>query len=393
MDNQSLSQQDRFWHLLTKKLCKNATPAELGAYDSLLVSHPEWQTQADMLEQMWNQRTVPAHGSESEEAYIKHLVRYKEILFTSETTGYDTVDAAAINTDAEQNQNKTGYRRGRSFLINWKTISGAAVLVAAFGWLFLSPKQPTAAVPVKQPITSSVTTKNGNRTKMVLPDGSQVWLNAGSRLDYNDKEYNQKTREVSLSGEAFFDVMKDKEKPFIIHTAKVNIRVLGTAFNVKSYPGEKITETSLIRGSVEVTVNSRPTEKFVLRPNEKLLITHEQKAGARSLPEPEKLAKNRPSIPQPIVAISSLSYLPADSTIIETSWMENKFIFRSEEFEELAKRMERWYGVTIQFRNETVKKEKLTGVFETETIETAIKALQMTVPFKYKMNKNEMIIY
>ena len=106
---------------------------------------------------------------------------------------------------------------------------------------------------------------------MLLPDGSTVWLNAGSRLTY-DSLYGTTLREVTLSGEAYFDVVKNPKKPFIIHTGKINIRVLGTVFNVKSYPEEQTIETSLIKGSIEVSFPSQPSKKIILKPNQKLII-------------------------------------------------------------------------------------------------------------------------
>ena len=87
-----------------------------------------------------------------------------------------------------------------------------------------------------------------------------------------DSLYGNNLREVTLSGEAYFDVVKNPKKPFIIHTGKINIKVLGTIFNVKSYPGEKTIETSLIKGSIEVSFPSTPSKKIILKPNQKLVI-------------------------------------------------------------------------------------------------------------------------
>src|SRR2546423_14261851 len=103
----------------------------------------------------------------------------------------------------------------------------------------------------------------GSRSKLVLPDGSTVWLNAGSKLTYN-KDFGNNIREVSLVGEAFFDVMHIPDVPFVIETPTAVVKVLGTSFNVKAYPNETTTETSVIRGRVEISPRQRPGEKFVL---------------------------------------------------------------------------------------------------------------------------------
>src|SRR4030095_9403678 len=145
----------------------------------------------------------------------------------------------------------------------------------AIGGIYFFSKEKTPEVVASEAM-SSVATKNGNRTKIVLPDGSQVWLNAGSNLDYNNLNFNKDVREVSLNGEAYFDVAKNAGKPFIIHTKKMDIKVLGTTFNVRSYSDEKITEAALIKGSIEVTLKDRKDQKIILKPNEKIIIPNEE---------------------------------------------------------------------------------------------------------------------
>src|SRR5260221_1009127 len=122
---------------------------------------------------------------------------------------------------------------------------------------------------------SRITTKNGSKTNLLLPDGTRVWLNAGSSITY-DSSYDKMMREVILSGEGYFDVVRNKEKPFIIHAAKINIKVLGTQFNVKSYPTDNTTEASLIHGSIEVTFRDKPNKKIILKPNEKIVVDNDR---------------------------------------------------------------------------------------------------------------------
>src|SRR5690606_10988350 len=118
-----------------------------------------------------------------------------------------------------------------------------------------------------------IMTQKGVRKQLILPDGTEVWLNADSKLSYDNSMNDSDIRSVNLEGEAFFDVVKDVHRPFYIVTKEISIKVLGTAFNVKAYPEENKTETSLLRGSIELVVNERPKEKFMLKPNEKLAVT------------------------------------------------------------------------------------------------------------------------
>ena len=265
---------------------------------------------------------------------------------------------------------------------------GSFIIIGLAAFFFLRHNE----VPgnIKQPgflAKNEINTKYGSKTNLVLPDGTKVWLNAGSNMTY-DKDYGINVREVNLTGEAYFDVVKNAKKPFIIHTSKINIKVLGTAFNVRCYPDEKNTETSLVRGSLEVTIKDRK-EKFILKPNEKLIVSNKE---VRPEKENIPVEKTTPAQPVDMVELSHLSVLPQDNSIVETSWVNNKLVFRSETFEEVALKMERWYAVPVVFKEEKLKAKKFTGIFENETIEQALAAMQLTTAFSYKITNEQIII-
>jgi ferric-dicitrate binding protein FerR (iron transport regulator) len=157
---------------------------------------------------------------------------------------------------------------------------------------------------------------------------------------------------------------------------------LGTAFNVKAYPDEKTTETSLIRGSVEVTLDKRPGEHIILKPNEKLVVANEDEKAE---------TKMDPAKKDPKVAISELTHIN-DTTIVETSWVHNELIFRDETFSDIAKKMERWYGVTIIIEDEKIALERLSGTLTTETVQEALNALQYSEKFHYSIKGNTILI-
>src|SRR5690606_31670859 len=123
-----------------------------------------------------------------------------------------------------------------------------------------------------------IVAERGVRKQLVLPDGTKVWLNADSRLVY-DGLLEGDTREVRLEGEAYFDVTRNVNRPFIITTDKISIRVLGTTFNVKAYPDDARTEATLISGEIELSVNDRPREKILMQPNEKVAVVDHPQAG------------------------------------------------------------------------------------------------------------------
>lgn len=231
-------------------------------------------------------------------------------------------------------------------------------------------------------------TPRGVKSSFILPDGTRIILNAGSKLEY-PKEFAGNTREVYFTGEAFFDVREDKKHPFIIHADEMNIKVLGTAFNVKSYMGDKTSEATLIRGSIAVTMNDRPDERVVLKPSQKLVIMNSKDALQGDNKQANKGERNKTKL------TTITYYKDSDTTAIETSWVENKLIFKQEDFESVARKMERWYNVDVKFQRESVKGLKFTGAYEQETLEEALATLQMTegFSFKYKIDKSTVTIY
>ena len=197
---------------------------------------------------------------------------------------------------------------------------------------------------------------------------------------------------MALSGEGYFDVVKNIDKPFIIHTSKINIKVLGTQFNVRSYPTDNTTEASLIRGSIEVTFKDKPNKKVILKPNEKIVVDNNRSTNDIFTAAQQNNTKKVHEIPG--VDIKKLTYEYKTGTIIETSWVENKLIFQDEPFDEIARQLERWYGVSIIFKTNHLKEERLTGSFKNETVLQALDALKFTASFNYSIdNNNNVTIY
>lgn len=365
--------QENFWVLLSKKLSGEASLAELKELEGLVLEHPEWQYAIQNLEDLWKHQ-APKEEMQAEDAYMLHLHRMTEMNVSFADSSAESIPVI-----------------GKNRIRKWYW-AAAAVLVVAIGLLasgtLFNKKDRKALIAARE--VNEISTRQGSKSKIQLPDGSVVWLNAGSKLTYN-KEYGQQLREVSLTGEGYFDVMKNKDKPFIIHTSNINIKVLGTAFNVRAYPEDKQTETSLIRGSIEVTVNNRPDDKFTLSPNEKLIVENDFFIKKEAEKSDSKYA-------QPAISINKLKYSGIDSTVAETQWIDNKLVFDDESFADLAVRMERWYDVDIEIDSKDAQllQKRITGNFEKETIDQAMEALKEMIPmlpFKYEKTGNKIIIH
>ncbi|RYY58697.1 MAG: DUF4974 domain-containing protein, partial [Chitinophagaceae bacterium] len=210
---------------------------------------------------------------------------------------------------------------------------------------------------------SEVSTRPGSRSRVLLPDSTVVWLNAGSRLTYTEG-FGVTHRHTVLTGEAFFDVTHNAALPFTIEAGDVKIKVLGTAFNVRAYPGEA-TETSLLRGQVQLTLGQRPGENYRLRPNEKLVVRAAADTAAAG----------------PLVELRSLERT-ASEEVVETAWVDNKLVFRNEPLSVLAARMTRWYGVPVTVGDESLAGERVSGAFVNESLAQALTELQLIARFR-----------
>lgn len=349
---------------MARCLAGEATADEQQTLQHILQQDSDLQQQYDLLKTMWSPQREESQNDEGEKENISRILELA-IQHQHETT-------------EERAPVLKMFSRPRTLVIALS--SAAAILILLYlGWMFKPGNTPTASARV-QPVQTLVT-ENGSKTRTILPDGTTVWLNAGSHISYN-QNFLGATREVKLEGEAFFDVVKNAKHPFIVHVANYDIRVLGTEFNVKSYPQDKTVETTLIRGLVQVTKQGKEKQKPIyLHPNEKLIV--------------EKIAANPPAA-LPVIrsrAEDNNQYIikPLDSTIketdrVETAWVYNRLKFDDDSFEELAGKLERWYNVTIIFDDDAVKKLHLHGSFENETIEQALTALEIATPFHYEMN-------
>lgn len=351
-----------FYKLLLKKISGALTEEEKLLLADLLKAYPEFSESYETVQWLWNEADVTSL-QRSPERSKRLLERNLQRLEQEELlAGGTTLPPAG----------PVKKRKRRYFMYGAGILALAACLVLLF---IRPPQQDEAAAEKRYP--NMVITRPGSRTKLILPDGTTVWLNASSKLTYGD-DFMQKERRVQLDGEAFFEVVKNEGKPFIINTAVMDVRVLGTSLNVKSYPGEKKAETVLIRGKIEVQVKRRPQERYLLSSYEKLSIASVSTPGIQ---------------PQKELSISSVAPAGKDSTIAETAWVENQLMFTGEPLAELAVRMERWFGMRITVTGERLQTFRMTGSFKNDSPEEALKAISMITGCKYRLKENTAILY
>jgi ferric-dicitrate binding protein FerR (iron transport regulator) len=244
------------------------------------------------------------------------------------------------------------------------------------------PLKETVALKMK-----TISASPGSKNHFMLPDGSRVWLNAGTTLTYPATFYDDSVRRVTLSGEAFFEITHDENHPFVIHTERMDIRDIGTAFNVKAYPGEQIAEATLIEGSIEVKLKKSDHYTVLNTPNEKVTVYSKESktsvtADAKQLAETADLS----------LVLSKARQNPTDTLLAETAWLDDVLMFSNETFEDLAVKMERWYDVKIRFNSDELRKRRFTGAFSNETVTQALQEIQLMKPFNYEIENGTITI-
>lgn len=366
--------EQTFLLLATRKLTGEAHDEDLQALQKYLDTDEALRKKYELLKEYWEQKNVIQTNTGSAFQKVLQQIRQAE--------------------DESGQKAPVGYtvKKKGTVAFLFRISAAAVLLVACFisAYYIFSSKnksRPVANQNSNKILWQVKETPKAAKSAFTLPDGTRVVMNADSRLEF-PAVFKGTTREVFLKGEAYFDVRHDEAVPFIIHTSKMNIKVLGTEFNVRSYPEDSVSETTLIRGLIEVTLNGRPSDKIILRPKEKLTVSNESaqntitSAKASQIPADTRLV------------ISKLHYVsPADSAIVETSWLDNKLVFQNKSFSELSVDLERRYGVTIEFSNAQVKTFRFTGIFEKENIDQVLNALSLTEKFNYKKEKNRIIIY
>ena len=272
-------------------------------------------------------------------------------------------------------------------------IFGLGILLGTF---IVSPgdfHKSSLAVESKQEMADTLifTSKASSKSELLLPDGSKVWLNSNSEIKFlPDFKTN---RHIYLTGEAYFDVSKKEDnKYFYVHTSDIKIEVLGTEFNVKSYPEEGVIETTLEEGEIVLYKKSENTDTQIttLQPNQHAtFIKNKGDVFLDQLSDEKQANELKTTLRKEQLIITE--HIDTEKYV---AWRDGHLIVDGESFESFVNKMERWYDVHIEIKSEKVKKLHFTANFKNETVEQALQALRIAHPFNYTfdIDKNLIVI-
>ncbi|OQP63909.1 hypothetical protein A3860_23555 [Niastella vici] len=360
---------DRIWQLLTKRFNKEISKQELEELE-LLLRKNQGSIQVNELLTAFDGLTF---RPVSDAAMIKRSANVlKETIAASAPDGGD-------ETAGDDQGPVVPYGKSRVRIMMALVVLVPVIVFLSSIWKKNEPAKEMATV-------NEIKTDVGTKTTIKLPDGSIAVLNAGSSLSYN-KDFGINSREIKLTGEAYFDIRKNPEMPLAVHAGTVDIWVKGTTFNVKAFPKDSTIEAALFTGIIELVSHKDPERKILLRPNEKIVIS-------RSPVEKElnPSSNNTTPVNEEIVSLGRIKPDPVDSSYAEIAWLQNKLVFHSELFSQIARDMERRYNVTIKFLDASVSELKFTGSFTNESLVEALDAVKSIVPFHYTIENKTVLI-
>lgn len=231
--------------------------------------------------------------------------------------------------------------------------------------------EPVDAGPTMEITYNTVNTPKGGEYRLVLPDGTKVWLNAASSLRY-PVQFSGKERLVDLTGEAYFEVSHVKKRdgrvPFVVRTAQQEVEVLGTHFNIKAYPEEAATKTTLLEGSVRVSLNGahyQPSVSSILKPNQQATIAK----GSQH------------------ISLATVDPINA------VAWKDGNFAFHDNTIVEVMNTIARWYDVEVEYEGDAVKNKLFGGtISKFESFEKLLKTIELTGTVKFKIDGRRVIV-
>jgi transmembrane sensor len=346
--------------LLALKLSGEAKQEDLAELDQLILENPDSVYHDEVLKQLFHDK---GDNSDIELYYDRHRLKFKDKLSFAEES---------VSTS-------------KKFYTSKSLVAVCSLLVVlSIGLFFIYnyKKQESGANYNNSIASGSTACKN-----FILPDGTKVTLNSNSQLLYNKNMIKDGVRTVKLIGEAFFDVTHIENRPFVINTNKISIKVLGTAFNVKSYPEDVKTEATLLRGSIELSVTNRKVAKIILKPSQKFELT--DNCTNNITPSSSMPSTGIRMVVEKInpIEVSGKEYSK------EVSWIEKKLVFKNQSFEQMRPELERWFKIKLKIENKEINAYHFSGVFTDENLRQALSSMQLIKPFHFKINQHDVTIY
>jgi ferric-dicitrate binding protein FerR (iron transport regulator) len=331
-------ENERYLFLVTREITGEITPDEKAELEALLKVSPEEQEKYKLLDKFWRQEVYSDQSTDANEALNKVLARINDT---------QTIPVKSFSLS----------------LFQKLAVAATIFFMISIGiYVYRVHREPVHIALIEK------YNGTGTRSMITLPDGTRIWLNAESKVSYPEV-FAENKREVSLTGEAFFNVASNAEKPFYIQLNKATIRVIGTSFNVKAYSNEENIQTSVLSGKVAFV--SRPTD-------------------AKTSGDSVFLQKNNK-----VTYSLATGDMRTETTnaLDDREWIHGKLICKSETLESIARQLERNFGKKVIIKDSRVGQYRFTGTFDESSLDEIMHYLSMTRNFKYTITEETLVIH
>ena len=335
-----------YLNLIAKKLSGEINQEEEQSLQEWLDTSPKNELLFHRLEDVWNKARYEPSVREQEKTFEKIATKL----------GLDQKEPIPLSK-----------AQPMGFWRYWQRIAAALLLVLSATLLLVwharqqNPDQPSENM---FPAIVSKSNPRGQKSLITLPDGSRVKLNAESYLEY-PQDFAQ-SREIKLVGEAFFEVVRDTLHPFVVTSGEVQVRVLGTSFNVQAFPFEENMTVAVASGAVMVEKKSQENGRQMsqLQPQEMVKVNHKTGAFEKTSFDPDELL----------------------------AWKDGMLVFYKDSFDEIVQKLERWYGVDFIIRRDSPITDGFTGRYDNPSLEIVLEGMSFSSDFTYTLEGDKVII-
>ena len=332
-----------------------------GYWDDLIIDRLSGNLSAD------DRARLEGWLDESEE-HRQYYSQMKELWDSSEVANPHFLfdDEKAYILFSKRCASFAGIPRKRLSVPWWKRGVAVAAVLVPFVFLsyFTALYFQSRSIEERAPLISEIKSPKGSRTQVCLADGSLVWLNSGSTISYAD-DFGKNSRTLKLSGEAYLEVARNEEIPFVVEAGGLEVKVLGTKFNVSAYAGDEDVKVFLLNGSVRLSGNEE-LAPVTLKPQEMAVYN---------------------------TLINRVKVFEDDASFA-LNWMNNKLVFRGETMKQIAQTLQRYYDVKIEIHNPSVCERRFAGDFKLDDpIEKIFKVMAANEKFRYRIKGGIVDIY
>lgn len=336
--------------------CTDKKNNDLDGWEQIMIDNPDQK--AIFLEAQRLIRLL--HGGLEKEDVNTEIEKVRQALNNQSVRANEIVSASGTSLPAKHDIEF--HKRSRVFNLKRIIAYGAAACLLLFIlFRIFDPGISSSSSDIQQIATHQILSLLGERKNVNLPDGSVVMLNSNSSISYTS-DFNQKSREISLTGEAFFVVAKDQAKPFIVTSGNISTTALGTEFFIKSERDEPAISISLLEGKVRVVSASNKQPLFL---------------------NPGEMAKSEDG--------NTLNKETFDSTWLKT-WIKGKIVFNKTPVKSAIRELEKWYGTDITINDEGLKHQTITGAYDQATLQDILKVICFSLGRTYHISGNKIII-